>query len=345
MRHAIYAAGVMAALAGCSDRSGQTSGASAAPPRPVEAVRVGDAGGPATYRAAGSVRAGRRADLATRMMARIEAVRVRTGDRVRAGQVLVTLERGAVDAAGSQAAAALTLATVHLRRMERLYADSAVPLAQVEAARAAFEQAQGQRNAASAELGYAALVAPFDGVVTVRSADPGDLAAPGQPVLVVESAGEREIVVAVPEAVAAALVPGRTVTVRVGAAEKPVEARITAVVPSADPVSRTVEVRLTAPASLVSNVAAVAELPVSAGRTSGLKVPSGAVLERGGLTGVFLFAADSTARLRWVRLGRSAGSGAEVLSGLVPGDLVVARADQVKDGDRVRPVLEPERAP
>lgn len=82
--------------------------------------------------------------------------------------------------------------------MERLYADSAVPLAQLESSRAAFAAAQGQADAATAELGYASITAPFDGVVVARNVDPGALATPGRPLLIVEDMGTREIVAGCP---------------------------------------------------------------------------------------------------------------------------------------------------
>ena len=338
MKRITFAAGLLAAAAGCGGEPEHAGSGPVGEPTPVAVHSVGSPGGLDTYRAAGTVRAVRRADLATRMMARIETIRVRAGDRVRAGQVLATLERGAVVAAGSQATAGLGLATANLRRMERLYADSAVPLAQLEAARAGFEQARGQADAASAELGYASLVAPFDGVVTARNADPGDLAAPGQPVLVIEDAGAREIVVGVPEPMAGQLKVGSAVTVLIGAEERAVSAKVAVVVPSADPMSRTVEVRLATATPLTPGLTAVAELPVAGRNAGALLVPRTALVERGELTGVMLVSADSTARLRWIRVGRVVGADVAVASGLRAGDLVLARPTQVKDGDRVRPI-------
>jgi RND family efflux transporter MFP subunit len=271
------------------------------------------------------------------MMARIETIRVRAGDRVRAGQELARFERGGVVAAGAQASAGLELATTNLRRMERLYADSAVPVAQLEAARAAFEQARGHADAAAAEMGYTSLVAPFDGVIAARNADPGDLAAPGQPILVLEGGGSREIVVGIPETVAALVTPNEWVTVGIGTAGRTVRARVAVVVGSADPVTRTVEVRLVTREAITPNMAAVAEFPTRAGRQGEVTVPVTAVVSRGELTGVYLFGADSTVRLRWVRLGRAGGSEVEVVSGLRSGDLVVADADRATDGARARP--------
>lgn len=326
---------VVVAASGCS-RDVPRSPTNDGPVAAIESAPVSGGAG-AGYRAAGVVRAVQRAELATRMMARIETIRVRSGDPVRAGQVLATFEKGGVAAAGAQAGAGLELATTNLRRMERLYADSAIPVAQLEAARAAFSQAKGHVDAASAELGYTALTAPFSGLVVARNGDPGDLASPGRPILVIEGTGAREIVVSVPEEVAAGVRPGQLIPVRVGAMERLVTAKVLAVVGSADLSSHSVEVRLGAPRELLPNLTAVAEFPARQEGAGELTVPQSAVVVRGELSGVYLFAADSTVRLRWVRLGRQVGTSVAVVSGLQRGDQVVAHPARVTDGQRARP--------
>jgi RND family efflux transporter MFP subunit len=309
-------------------------------PRMLEGIQVAAAGGVGAYRAVGSVRASRRAELATRQMARIETVRARPGDRVRAGQLLVTLERGAIAAQGASATASVELAAANLRRMERLHADSAIPLAQLEVARANYLQAKGQADQASNEFGYASLTAPFSGIVTARHADPGDLASPGQPVLTVEADGPSEIVIGAPEQVAARVKVGQVVIVAIGDDERQVEARVAAIVPAADPLTRTVEIRLVAGVSVPTGLAAVAELPLgSTTGSAGLAIPSDAIVRRGELIGVFLFVPDSTVRLRWIRLGRSHGDRVDVVSGLGPGDVIVRRPAGVIDGTRALPTM------
>jgi RND family efflux transporter MFP subunit len=310
----------------------------AAATRDVAAVRVDGAERAGTYRAAGTVRAARRAELSTRLMGRIESVRVRAGDAVRAGQLLATVERGALSAAQAQAASALDLATSSLRRTERLYADSAVPLVQLEAARNAHAQAEAQVRAVQADLAYADLRAPFAGVVAERRAEPGDNAAPGRPLLVLEDRTARELVVTAPEEVAARIAPGQRVPVEIGSAGRRGTAEVLAVVPGADPRSPTVEIRLRGPADAAPGLAVVAELP-AAGSASSLLVPAAALVHRGQLDGVYLFAPDTTLRLRWVRVGRSFGGSVEVVSGLVPGDVVAADAAAVHDGLRARPAV------
>ena len=303
----------------------------------VPAVQVDTAGTAGVHRAAGTVRSARRAELSTRLVGRVESVRVRAGDRVRTGQLLLTVERASLSAAERQAASSLELATANLRRVERLYADSAAPLVQLEAARNALAQAEGQARAVRADLSYADLRAPFDGTVASRLVDPGDNASPGLPLLVIEDRGAREIVVTVPDELRHWLQPGRDLAVEIGAGRRRITARILAVVIGADPRSPTVELRLSGPADLAPGLAAVAEIPIE--EHSVLLVPAGALVQRGQLDGVFLFAPDSTLRLRWVRLGRRRGDSVEVVSGLQPGDLVALDGAGARDGTRARPIL------
>lgn len=325
------------AAAGCNEAEPEGRDPVMAPEQ-VLAARVEATESAGRYRAAGTVRARRRAELSTRLVGRVESVRVRAGDAVRSGQLLLTVERAALTAARQQAAASLDQATAHLRRTERLYADSAAPLVQLEAARTAREQARAQAGAVQADLAYSEVRAPFSGILVSRLVDRGDQAAPGQPLLVVEDRTSREIVVTVPDEVGAGLRAGQQATVETGGGERRYDARILAVVPGAYPGSPTVEVRLSGPADLSPGIVAVAELPAT-GAHSALLVPETALTRRGQLVGVYLFAPDSTLRLRWIRTGRIRDSSAEVLSGLRPGDLVALDAAKARDGLPARPVL------
>lgn len=304
----------------------------------VPAYRVGAGPSSSRYEATGAVRSLRRAELATRLMGTVLTVRVRAGERVTAGQMLLTLEAGSSEAGAAQTRAGLDLAARTLRRMERLHADSAIPTAQLDAARAAYTQAEGQARAAEVELGYSGLRAPFAGVVVARLADPGDLASPGRPLLVIEDTGAMEIIVGLPDNLVAGVRVGLMVPVRLGSDERRVEARVVAIVPVADPGSRTVEVRLSTPTRLASGTSAIAEFSMAPGR--GLRVPVESLVRRGQLTGVFVLALDSTARLRWIRIGRAEGGSVEVLAGLADGDLVGLRPAALTDGARARPRVE-----
>ena len=287
---------------------------------------------------AGSVVARRRAELATRLTARVTRVPIEAGRAVRAGQLLVELGGEDVAAARTRAAAARTAAQAardeaarQAERMDTLFAHDAVAQVQRDGARLTLAQAEAQlamadaalRDAATAES-YAALTAPFDGVVASRSVDPGDLAVPGAPLVVVEDRGPRDGLFAVPADLAAGLRPGDPIQVE-DADGRSVAAPIRVVARSADPATRTVEMRVIVPSDWPTGIALTGF--VRAGVHTGVAVPARAVVRRGQLTGVRVLAGDQVV-VRWVRLGRpvagpSDSARVEVLSGLEPGDRIV----------------------
>jgi RND family efflux transporter MFP subunit len=285
-----------------------------------------------TIPVAGSVTARQRAEISTRMMARISAVPADLGTRVRAGETLIRLgtedvaaNRAKAEAAVQVAQAARDEAARQATRMDTLYAQDAVALVQRDGARLQLTAAESQLAMAEATLrevesaaGYAQIVAPFDGVVVARSVDPGDLAAPGQPLLVLESTGARDAVLAVPADAAAGLMVGGSVVVQ-AADGRSTAGHVRVVAGGADPMTRTVEARVAVPADWPTGVAVTALVP--AGTRTAVAVPTSAIVRRGQLTGVTVLTAEGPT-LRWVRLGRTVGDRVEVLSGLEAGERI-----------------------
>jgi len=288
----------------------------------------------------GSVTARRRAEIATRLMARVTSVSVDAGTPVRAGQVLVRLgvedvaaSRSRASAARDAARAARDEAARQAARMDTLLTQDAVARVQRDQARLGLAQAEAQLAMAEASLeevataaGYATLTAPFAGRVASRTVDPGDLASPGVPLVVLEDDGPRDVVFAVPAELAADIRPGQPIPV-VDQEERIVSLRVRVIARAADPATRTVEVRVTAPPSWRTGVAVTGLIP--AGRHEGIAVPASAIVRRGQLTGLRVLMGDAIV-LRWVRLGRPVSPAAgrdsarvEVLSGLEAGDEIV----------------------
>ena len=116
-------------------------------------------------------------------------MRVREGDRVVAGAVLVRLADGDLRAQEAAARAALDAALANERRVRTLVPHGYLPAAQLDSAEAQRAQAQAQLGAAREALTYAEIRAPFAGAVLAKLVSPGDLVAPGQPMI--ELAGAR----------------------------------------------------------------------------------------------------------------------------------------------------------
>jgi RND family efflux transporter MFP subunit len=285
-----------------------------------------------TFAADGTVQARHRAEISTRMMARVADVPVEIGTRVRTGQTLIRLGVDDIAANRAKAEAAVTVAQAARDeaarmavRMDTLYAEDAVSRVQRDQAQLGLTQAESQLAMAQATLrevetaaGYARIVAPFDGVVVSRSVDPGDLAAPGMPLLVVESTGPREVTVTVAPELADGLRAEATVEV-VTRDGRRADGAVRAVAGGADSQTRTVEVRIAVPADWPTGVAVTALVP--SGSRAAVTIPTDAVVRRGQLTGVRVVTGDAVT-LRWIRLGRTVGDRVEVLSGLQAGEQI-----------------------
>lgn len=274
----------------------------------------------------------RSAQVATRMSGTVQAVLVEVGQAVRAGDALVRLDAADVSARIDAARAQVTLAERTAGRIGRLAEDGAASAAELDQATAAFEAARAALGAAEAQESYAVVRAPFAGVVSGRSVDPGDLALPGVPLLSLVAPGALKAVADLPASEAGRVGVGTPVTVRVQGRDVPLEARILRVVGALGEGARTfrVEAVLGAPAGVLSG--SYARLEVERGGEGPLWIPADAVVERGQLRGVFAVEGD-TLRLRWVRLGRSVAGAVELLAG-PSGALNVVRspAPELHDG-------------
>jgi RND family efflux transporter MFP subunit len=280
----------------------------------------------------GTIQARLRAEISTRLVARVTEVPVDLGSSVRAGQVLIRLGVEDIEVNRAKAAAAVTVsqasrdeAARQAVRMDTLLAADAVARVQRDQAYLALAQAESQLAMADAAMrevetaaGYARIEAPFDGVVASRTVDPGDVASPGLPLLTIESAGEREAVLAVAPEVAAGLTEGAFIEI-VGRDGRAAQGTIRAIAGGADAATRTVEVRVRVPEDWPTGTSVTAYIPT--GSRVAVLIPAGSVVRRGHLTGVHVVEGD-VVLLRWVRLGRAVGDRIEILSGLEVGEQI-----------------------
>lgn len=273
---------------------------------------------------------------------RIASFVVKAGDKVKAGQLLATIDdreasvgQQRSQAQVDQADADLRNAKANFDRTQDLQAKGFISQAALDTADAQLKSAKAQRDQASAASrqsslaqGFTRVTAPFDGWVLQTDAQAGDLAVPGKPLLVIYAPLPLRVVVQVP-ASRAALV-GQAAHVQVQAGEAQPDAWITpsatSVIPSSDPVSQTTEWRLELPAAqsagLVPGLQVRVKFSAAAANRSLLVVPEQAIVRRGELTAVYVKNGE-VFTLRAVRLGQKLGAdGTEVLAGLKAGDVV-----------------------
>ena len=224
-----------------------------------------------------------------------------------------------------------------LRMARAAVAENEIKAADVRTLRAQVRQAEESYRAAQVMVGYARITAPFDGVVVSRRVDPGDMAAPGMPVLVVESARHYRLEATVPESRVSDLHLGAPVTVVLDALKRnQVKGHVALIVPSADPASRSVIVKVDLPSLNGLRSGMFGRLRFPTGRNEAIVVPPEAIWRKESLTGVFVVK-DGTARLQLVELGQERPQGRVVLSGLTGGETIVSPLPKnLRDGDKVR---------
>ncbi len=292
----------------------------------------------------GTVEAERSTSVSARVMASVTAVHVQLGDEVRTGQTLISIDPSAAEGqvaqargALAQAKSALALARRNHERYVALAASQSASELELDLARTQFEQAQGAVQqargavaAASSVAGDSKVVAPFAGRVTARLVEVGDLAAPGRPLVTIESKTGRRLVVAVPETMAhaASLAPGSQLAVALDARADlgEIAGTVAEISPGPDAATHAYTVKIDLPGSQVGPIAAGAagRAYLATGGGDAVLVPENALIDSGGLTLVVIRTPEGKGESRVVTVGdRSAGGQVEVLSGLSGGETVV----------------------
>jgi RND family efflux transporter MFP subunit len=267
------------------------------------------------------------ANLATRASGTVESVLVDVGARVRRGQILVRLESSGVESAVARAEAQVVVARRTFDRLFSLERDGAATKQELDQAEAALRTAEAMVEEAGASREYVSLRAPFDGTVSARLADPGDLAVPGRPVLVISGASGVKVEADLPAALANAVSEGDRVTVAAPRDGRRWSATVRRVVPVIDLSSHRFRIEATFDLPTgVPTAGSFVRMEIAGRGEPSAWVPSDALVRRGQLTGVYIVS-DGALRLRWIRTGRRTADAVEVLAGLAEGTLVVREPD------------------
>jgi len=333
------------------------------PPPPVRTVLVQPAAsapsGAGIY--TGEIRARHEVDLAFRVGGKIAARLVDTGAEIKAGQPLARLDPNdlqlAVSAARAQVQAAesdLTTARAERERYAGLLAKKFVSQAAFDAkdnalnsAQARQEQARAQNQITGNQAAYGTLVSEYPAVVTAVLADTGQVVSPGQAVLRIARADEKEVAIAVPENRLAELRQARNLMVGLWADPRmSVRGELRELSPAADPATRTYAARirlLNPPPEL--RLGMTARVAIEGQANNELLVPLNAVIDlgQGPLVRVVK---DGKVASRPVQIANFREDGAAISNGLQAGELVVVSgANKLADGQNVtpRPVTPPDR--
>ena len=238
-------------------------------------------------------------------------------------------------AAEAQAKAAYETAEVHAASVARTIRKTDAQTAQGQ-----LTSAKGRLVNAQAQVGYANLRSPIDGVVTERPMFPGETAAAGTPIITIMDTSSLLAKLHLAQAAAQNLVLGKKAEVHVPGVDEAVEATVSFIGPALDPGSTTVEVWLKLANSDGRFKVGTPVHAVISGATvqNALQVPANAIVpgkESG--SAVMVAGTDGTAHRKPVTLGIRTPEAVQILSGLSPADNVITNGGYgLDDGTKIK---------
>lgn len=290
---------------------------------------------PTVEEAVGTIQSRHRVDVSPQIQATIVEIKANSGDKVREGGLLARLDTRDLDAREGQAEQALTATEANLRQATADYNRTLELVKRNVASVQEGENAHLRLDVTSATLGearraleqvrvarsYAEIRSPVSGVVIEKQQNVGDLAQPGRPILSIYDPAILRLEAPVRETLARNLRIGDPVRVRVGTDAAGTTGTIDEIVPQADVASRSFLVKVLLPGGANLYAGMYGRLIIETGVEDVPVIPRDAVRRVGQLE--FVDAATSGGiERRFIQTGRSFGQRLEVLSGLVPGEMI-----------------------
>lgn len=326
---------------GCEDRiPGEGDVAVREAPLPADATveTVRETREPSIEWTSGGLASARETAVSSRVLARIDEMRVRAGSIVSRGDVVAVLDArdlkarvGEAEEALRGARARLELARQESARTNELFGRGVATQQQIDQARAelrsagaAVEALASNLDQARTSLSYAQILAPVSGRVIDRLAEPGDTAMPGKPLLRIYDPGLLRVEVPVRESLAVHLSVGESLRIEIPSLDRTLEGEVDELVPFAEPGARALLVKVRIDASderLIAGMFARVAIPAETRRR--VLAPAAAVSSVGQLRFVEVVSEAGGLERRLVTVGEPAEAGwVEILSGLRPGERV-----------------------
>ena len=277
------------------------------------------------------------------------------GDRVKKGELLARIEAAEQQQELAQARAAREQVEVRLAQARQTFERWQVLRAQDSVSQQEFEDKRGARDQATADFAAAdanvkrleqlesfrRIIAPFDGIITRRSIDVGDLiAAGGKELFAIAQTDPLRLTLWVPQVYAGDIKEGQEVSIQVNEQPgKKIAARIEHIAGAIDPTNRSRQIDLVLP-NPDGKLLPGTFVRVSINLISGVKslvIPTSALVITPDGPRIIVVDAEKRLVFRLVKLGRDLGREVEVLSGISAEDeLVNSPSDFLLDGEVVQ---------
>ncbi|HCH70911.1 MAG TPA: efflux RND transporter periplasmic adaptor subunit [Colwellia sp.] len=274
--------------------------------------------------------------ISARILARIEQINGRSGNLVKKGDLLIQLEQNDLQSEVLQAKqnvnamqARYTESKQNLDRAVELFKTKLVSEFELDKNSTNYQTIQAELTAAKqglsqaqTTLSYATLIAPIDGRIVDRFAEPGDTAQPGIKLLSLYNPLSLRVEAHVREQLALTLTNGQKIEIELPSVNKIITGEIEEIVPAANTGSRSflVKARMTYHENLLPGM--YARMLIPAGEQTMLTIPANSVAHVGQLDFVWLNVNGEIQR-RFVRLGKEKHGMVTVISGLIAGDEII----------------------
>mgnify|MGYP000701735911 FL=1 len=286
---------------------------------------------------AASVEAKQATIISSRMLSRINDIKVRAGEKVKKGDLLIELEQADLSAQVLQAKQRVVAldarhieAKQNLNRSIELFKKQLISEFEFDKTQADYQSivadltsAKFALSQAKTTLSYATLIAPIDGLIVDRFAEPGDTAQAGAKLLSLYNPLSLRIEAQVREQLALTLKHGQQITVELPSVNKTIVGEIEEIVPAANTGSRSflIKAHINYNENLLPGM--YARMLIPAGEQSKLNIPVDKVAQVGQLDFVWIKTANDIQR-RFVRLGKvQSNHMVNVISGLREGDTII----------------------
>jgi RND family efflux transporter MFP subunit len=323
-------------LTGCHKQETTASETAILPTARVSVMKIQNQQRWATEEVLGTVKSRLSAVIASKLNGTIQLLDVVPGQFVKKGDVLIKLDAQEVQARLDQARAVLVQAQSDIERITKLKNQNIITQQEYDAVKSREAVAEATVKEAETLMSYATLTAPFDGVITRKHVDRGDLATAGRPLLELENPQSLRLEADVPETVMGSIRMGESYAIKISTVTNEIQGKVTEIAPVADPNSRTFLVKLDLPQAegLRSGIFGRVTLPLA--QVTSLRLPASAVVVRGQMEIVFVVS-NQKAHLRLIKTGKVIGNEVEIVSGLNPDEsVVVDGAQTLSDGQPVQ---------
>ncbi|MGO8755218.1 MAG: efflux RND transporter periplasmic adaptor subunit [Gallionellaceae bacterium] len=262
------------------------------------------------------------------------------GQPVKRGDLLATLDIPDVNKQVEEAQANFELAKIAYERWSRLREIDAVSQQDYDEKAAAYQQTEAVLKRLRDQQSFGNVLAPFDGIVTRRNIDNGDLVNAGngginQVMFAIAQNDRLRLYAYVPQNRAARIRVGDSVDIlRSEAAEKPIKGRIVHSAGAIDPTTRTLQIEIQVPNADHSLLpGAYVDVALTLKSDGGLILPTNTLLFSAAGSRVAIIQPDGKVRLQSVTLGTDYGHEVEIKSGLKSEDKVIMNPpDSISDG-------------